>query len=147
MKKVAIVGSRNGHAPGTQERVRAFVERLAESGEVEAIVSGGAAGIDRWAAQAARDFGLEVIEFLPDWSQGKGAGFERNTKIVVEADVVVAFWNGVSRGTMDSVRKAERMGKKVKVIRTDFCPSPRPPRYPPPLNGQLPRSRTRGLVE
>ena len=37
----------------------------------------------------------------------------RNTKIIEDCDMVIAFWNGVSTGTKDSIEKAKSMNKKV----------------------------------
>ena len=81
------------------------------------MVSGGARGPDTLGVLWARDNGIEIKEFLPDWDKyGKSAGFIRNTQIVEAADLVIAFWDGVSRGTKDSIDKAEKMGKRVAVI-------------------------------
>lgn len=47
---------------------------------------------------------------------GKAAGMIRNTDIVNNSEIVVTFWDGESRGTKDSIKKAEQQGKKVLVI-------------------------------
>lgn len=52
----------------------------------------------------------------PDGSINKRAGFERNSIIVDESDVLVAFWNGKSNGTMDTYQKAVKAGKPVWLI-------------------------------
>ena len=108
--KVAIVGSRNYH---DLDKVTAYVKDLPQG---TVIVSGGARGVDSRAARAAREAGLEVVEHIPDWSQGKGAGFTRNSAIVADADAMVAFWDGNSHGTRDSINKARRRGIPVEVI-------------------------------
>lgn len=108
--KVAIVGSRSissvdigGH--------------LAGLGEVSAIVSGGARGVDTLAAGYARSHGLELIEFLPDYARyGRRAPLVRNIQIVEAADVVIAFWDGRSRGTAYTIREARKRGKEVRVV-------------------------------
>lgn len=51
--------------------------------------------------------------FFP--SYGKAA-FARNEWIVEDADVVVAFWDGQSRGTKNSLEIAERLGKSTWVF-------------------------------
>lgn len=110
-QRVAIVGSRAYPAP---ERVEAYVRRL-PAGTV--VVSGGAPGVDRTAEAAARARGLEVRVHLPDWKRlGKAAGYARNQTIVDDANRVVAFWDGVSRGTMHTIGLARRAGKKVVVF-------------------------------
>lgn len=82
------------------------------------IVSGGAQGADSLGARWAKEYGVPVRIFKPDWTKyGKAAGFMRNTDIVEAADVVVAFWDGVSNGTRDSIAKAEKAGKAVLVVK------------------------------
>lgn len=118
--KVAIVGSRHFPPEVTawmQDRVRMFVEGLARKDPTTTIVSGGANGVDSWAAAAAREFGLTLIEIKPDWARyGRAAGIARNSLIVEAADVLIAFWDGRSSGTRDSIEKARLAGKRVRVI-------------------------------
>jgi len=109
MKKVAIVGSRN--YPNL-DLVDAYVRAL----DPECvIVSGGAQGVDLTAEHAAESVGIKTIIHLPDWSQGKGAGFIRNSLIVADADIIVCFWDGISRGCIDTVLKAKKAGKPYEI--------------------------------
>jgi hypothetical protein len=81
------------------------------------IVSGGAHGADAMAERYAFDCGFKFMSILAEWDvYGKSAGMRRNTQIVECADLVVAFWDGESRGTADSIEKAQIMGKDLKVI-------------------------------
>jgi predicted Rossmann fold nucleotide-binding protein DprA/Smf involved in DNA uptake len=116
--KIGIVGSRDFPC---LDLVVAYVESLPSD---TVVVSGGARGVDGAAANAARDVGLVVVEYLPDWSKGKQAGLERNTLIVEQSDRVVAFWDGKSRGTIDTICKANRAGKPVDVILADGTHKP-----------------------
>lgn len=111
--KIAIVGSRSYPH---RHVVRDFVRLLAEKCPGATVVSGGARGVDTWAEEAAREFGLEVEVHLPDWSRGRGAGMERNSTIVARSERLIAFWDGQSRGTLDSVRKAINLGKRVILL-------------------------------
>ncbi len=109
-RRVAIVGSREfANLP----LVRSYVRRQLHADTI--VVSGAARGVDETAAQEARDCLLEVEEIPADWSQGKGAGFARNTTIVEHADEIVAFWTAGSRGTLDTITKAVKAGKKVTI--------------------------------
>jgi hypothetical protein len=111
-ERVAIVGSRDFPK---LTLVDATVAALPAD---TVVISGGARGVDRRAAYAAKRRGLEVVELEAIWSQGRGAGLARNSKIVAAADRVIAFWDGQSRGTMDTVRKARAAGKPVEVVRS-----------------------------
>lgn len=114
--KVAIVGSRK--FPDLQ-RVREVVNDLLPD---ITVVSGGAKGVDTVAEAAAKGRGLNTIIFPAEWRFGPDriynprAGFERNTLIVKECDSVIAFWDGLSGGTKDTIDKARAMGKPVWVI-------------------------------
>ncbi len=90
--------------------------------EVREVISGGARGADQMAAKwvkwyngTTRDH-IKLTEFIPDWQLGKHAGFLRNEQIIHAADEVLAFWNGVSRGTQHSLGLAKKTKKNTVVI-------------------------------
>jgi predicted Rossmann fold nucleotide-binding protein DprA/Smf involved in DNA uptake len=78
------------------------------------IISGGAKGADSLAAKYAKESNIELKEFLPDWNRyGKSAGFKRNKQIVDASDIIVAFWDGESRGTANTISLAHEQNKTV----------------------------------
>lgn len=82
------------------------------------IVSGGARGIDSCAASYARANEIKLTEFLPDYdSFGKSAPILRNKQIVEYADEVIAFWDGISRGTAFVIKYAKQMGKPIRIFK------------------------------
>lgn len=112
MRKIAIVGSRDYNRPDKIETFIAGFRGL----DVE-IVSGGARGVDTYAVTYAKQFELKTKVFPADWeSNGKRAGFLRNAQIVDYSDILVAFWDGKSRGTKDSIDKALK-ADNIKEIR------------------------------
>jgi predicted Rossmann fold nucleotide-binding protein DprA/Smf involved in DNA uptake len=116
--KIAIVGSR------TRDCKDEVFKAVAALSPTDVVVSGGARGVDSWAAEAARERGMEVIEHLPNISKGASRQeaiaelMGRNTKIAQECDEMIAFphleANGKG-GTWDSIRKARKMGKTVDI--------------------------------
>jgi len=111
MTRIAIVGSRDYPSLPDVER---FVKSLDPS---TMIVSGGARGVDRTAERAAKSRGLQTMVFLADWNTyGKRAGYIRNEQIIDNADEVVAFWDGKSPGTADTIRKARAARKPVRIF-------------------------------
>ena len=91
--RIAIVGSRDFNDYNVME---AFV--LSDLKDIQAVVSGGAKGADSLASEFARKNNLNMIEFLPEWEKyGRGAGAVRNQKIIRNADVVFAFWDGTKQ--------------------------------------------------
>ena len=87
------------------------------------IISGGARGADTLGERFANEMGLEISRFIPDWDGlGKRAGYVRNAemaKFAVEDNsygVLIAFWDGQSRGTKHMIDLAKRYGLEVHVV-------------------------------
>lgn len=112
--KLAIIGSREaGNINLELELIKRFKILMNNT-----IISGGARGIDTLAAQFARKHGMKLLEFRPDYATyGRGATFIRNRRIVDEADGVIAFWNGTSRGTKYTIDYAMRKHVPLIIIR------------------------------
>lgn len=83
---------------------------------ISKIISGGASGADKIAEIFASKFNIPVEVIVPDWSKGRGAGMVRNTDIIKKSDYVIAFWDGKSKGTLDSINKAKRLNKKLFIV-------------------------------
>ena len=88
------------------------------------IISGTARGADQLGERCAKQFKLEVIKFPADWDRfGKRAGYIRNEKMAkysVEDNnygMLVAFWDGESRGTKHMINLAKKHGLEVHVVR------------------------------
>ena len=45
------------------------------------------------------------------------AGMKRNTYIIENSDLVIAFWDGKSTGTKDSINKAKLLNKEIIIIK------------------------------
>lgn len=83
---------------------------------IEMVVSGGAAGADRLAERWAEENHIPTTIYKPDWKKyGKAAGLMRNREIVNDSDLVIAFWNGWSKGTASSIDLAKEMGKGLII--------------------------------
>jgi len=81
------------------------------------VVSGGARGVDSYGEAWAKARGIAIKRFPADWStHGKKAGFLRNVQMAEYADVLVAVWDGKSRGTRHMISAALRRKLKVKVF-------------------------------
>jgi hypothetical protein len=114
MIRLAVIGSREGFLgdPGT------FIENLIKLERIKKedliIVSGGARGVDSQAEAWADKEGVKKLIFLADWKgKGKGAGYIRNHDIIENSDLVLAIWNGESRGTLHSLTLAKKKGLKI----------------------------------
>ena len=115
--KVAIIGSR-----GLSMDIGHYLPY-----DTTLLISGGASGIDACAAAYARKRGLPILIFPPDYDRyGRGAPLVRNQAIIEAADLVVALWDGRSRGTQQAVRYARGLGVPVQLH--TFPPIPVEPR-------------------
>ena len=115
-RKIAIVGSRTFPFPP------AILEALEPEAQALAVQTGRDM-VDSWAAEFAEAAGIEVIVIRPEWKKyGRRAGFKRNGQIVDEADDVVAYWDGQSKGTIDTTRKAHKQEKPYVIFGPDGEP-------------------------
>ena len=110
MMRVAVVGSRS-------LSVKNLGEYLPEG--VSEILSGGARGVDASAKEYAEAQGIPLREYLPEYERyGRAAPLRRNLALLAEADLVLAFWDGSSRGTAFVIRECRR-GVPLRVIREE----------------------------
>ena len=112
MVRVVICGSRDGIS---EQLVRNRMRELPDGTEV---ISGGARGADRMTERCGHALGFRVRVFMADWDlHGKVAGFLRNQAMLDEKpDLVIAFWDGESRGTRDTITRARSMGIPVEIV-------------------------------
>lgn len=105
---VAIIGSRDLW-------VEDFEKYLPDG--VEEIVSGGARGIDTAARKYAQEHGIKLKEFFPDYAtHGNRAPLLRNLEIIDYSDLILAFWDGKSRGTKFVIDHCKKKGKPYKIF-------------------------------
>lgn len=129
--KLLICGDRNI----TDYKI--LLEALKASGyeNIDTVISGNANGVDKLGERYAKENGLILKIFKPDWKNldapgaiikendyGKynsRAGMDRNEKMVDEADNVLAVQtNGPTSGTQGSVKYAKSKDKPVFEYRS-----------------------------
>jgi len=105
--RVAIVGSRD---------LSVDIEKYIPENTTE-IVSGGARGIDTLAERWADQHNIPKVILKPDYDKyGRSAPIRRNETIVSAADLVVAVWDGKSRGTKFTIDYAKKCGIPVEIV-------------------------------
>lgn len=81
------------------------------------IISGGARGADTLAIRYALNNGLKNEVYPADWNTyGKSAGFRRNELMSTKADMVIAFWDGKSKGTEHMINLMTKLNKKSVTV-------------------------------
>lgn len=109
--KLAVIGSRGiDDYDLVQSNIRNHNPTL--------LISGGALGVDRLAKRYALENNIPIIEVLPQFDKyhSRYAPIARNKEIVCQADCILAFWDGKSKGTKFVIEYAKKYGKKVKII-------------------------------
>lgn len=105
--RIAVIGSRGLSVDHLEKYLPA---------EITEIVSGGARGVDTCARDYALAHGLKLTEFLPEYDKyGRGAPLRRNITIIEHADLVLAFWDGKSRGTKFVIDNCKKRNVPVRV--------------------------------
>jgi len=112
--RYAVIGSRTCTAP---KKVFPVLQRLLTPGDI--IISGGAKGADKLADQFAKENEYAFMEYPAMWNiHGKAAGPIRNQQIIDDCDEVIAFWDGSSRGTKNTLGLAKEAKKPVHIFWT-----------------------------
>lgn len=105
--KIAVIGSRSLKI---DDIGRYLPENTSE------IITGGAKGIDKCAEHYANENGIKLTVFLPEYERyGRAAPIKRNAKIIENADEVIAFWDGESRGTLGTIENCKKLGIKLTI--------------------------------
>ena len=94
---------------------------VAKHGKPSLVISGGAKGADTYGVQWAQARDIPIKEYKPNQkliniTNFRNAAMTRNTDIVNSSDRVVAFWDGKSTGTKDTLTKAKTLKKKVSYF-------------------------------
>lgn len=81
------------------------------------MVSGNADGADKLGEKWADENNIEKLIFKPDWKKhGKSAGVIRNKTIVENSDLIIAFWDGKSKGTKHTIDISQKLNKDILII-------------------------------
>lgn len=112
--KLAIVGSRNFT---DYDLMCSYISSKFDLSDIDTIVSGGAKGADALAERFAHEYNLLLHVKKAEWSKyGRAAGPMRNKQIIEECDAVVAFPTVSSKGTLNSINLAKKLGKRLEVM-------------------------------
>jgi hypothetical protein len=92
-------------------------EILKEYSEIE-IVSGGARGADKMGEYYANKKEYQIKRFPAQWEKyGKSAGYIRNKEMSEYGDLLIAFWDGSSKGTKNMIDLAESKKIPTHIIK------------------------------
>lgn len=85
--------------------------------EITEVVSGGAAGADSLGEMYAIENNISIKVFNADWNKhGRAAGPMRNKQMADYADVLIAVWDGQSKGTKNMIDQMNKLNKPVFIV-------------------------------
>jgi hypothetical protein len=117
MKTIGIIGTRRRDSQSDLNAVRdAFIEVYEEGDQ---IVSGGCPqGGDRFAEVLAKSGQVAIKIYYAKWAKfGRSAGFQRNSVIAVDADILIACVAADrTGGTEDTIKKFLKLGKTTLIL-------------------------------
>lgn len=116
--RVIICGSREFDNKGL---CFAKLDEILSKYENVEIISGQSKGADLFGEEYAQLHSLKMTIFPANWKRyGKTAGPIRNKAMLMYAleaeTIVIAFWNGSSRGTKNMIEQAEKQNVRIYVI-------------------------------
>ena len=116
--RVMVSGSRAWDNPREVEAI-VWQTLTALPGPVSLLIHGGAIGVDTMAHRWAKEWDIEEDIHLPDYNKYgyMKAPHVRNSEMLdLRPDLVVAFWDGASRGTRSVIAKAKDRNLQVQEV-------------------------------
>ena len=115
--KLIVAGGRD--FVNTQVMITVLMD-LVEKGKIDPnpeLVCGMARGADMLAYSLWANHNMKIHTFPADWkTHPRSAGYIRNAEMGNFADVLVAFWDGKSKGTKHMIDYMRKLNKPVYVI-------------------------------
>lgn len=82
--------------------------------DISYVLSGKAKGADTFGEEWAKVNNIPTIEYPAEWDKyGNRAGILRNELMGDDADIVLAFWDGKSKGTSHMISYSKKLKKPL----------------------------------
>jgi ABC-type enterochelin transport system substrate-binding protein len=112
--RIIIAGGRNFN---DYDKLKNSCDNILINQEDIVIVSGNANGADKLGERYGKENNSPIETYPAEWDKyGKSAGYKRNQTMADNADGLIAFWDGKSKGTKHMIDIATKGGLKVRVI-------------------------------
>lgn len=117
MRRIAVIGSRGfNDYQFFVEKLEYLLQNLSDF----SFCSGGAStGGDALIKRYCQENDLKLTEYLPEYDKypGKVAPIKRNHTIVENSDMLIAFFDGSSKGTSYTIKLAEKKGIPIRLVK------------------------------
>lgn len=89
---------------------------LQDQTNIEIVSGAHYKGADKLGEQYAKERGYKLTLFPANWNKyGKSAGPKRNLQMAEYADMLIAFWDGKSKGTGNMIDLAKQSKLRVTI--------------------------------
>lgn len=116
IKRVVIAGCRNYH---NYEEAKTFIDLCLCETKMKytiIILSGASSGADALGERYALENGFAIEKYPANWEKyGKKAGPLRNKQMADVCDLLICFWDGISKGTKSMIDYAKKYEKNVII--------------------------------
>ena len=111
--KIIIAGGRDFNNYNILDKVISKIVNI----EKDIIISGAARGADSIGADWAKKHSVPVKMYHANWDRyGKSAGYIRNAEMGENADALIAFWDGKSKGTLNMIKTMQLNKKPYRIF-------------------------------
>ena len=118
MYKVIIAGSREFDNYQLLEQICDSVLESVEDKSKIVIITGGARGADKLGIRYANNKQYKLEVHPADWNRyGKLSSFIRNEEMALQANALIAFWDGKSPGTKSMIDVAQKRKLITRIVR------------------------------
>jgi hypothetical protein len=115
--KIIIAGSRNF---SNEELLFQKCASIISNNTILEIISGNSKGADQLGEKFAIANDITVKKIIPNWQlYGKGAGEKRNIEMAKQANALIAFWDGKSKGTKNMIEIAKKYNLRLWIFQTE----------------------------
>lgn len=112
LMKIIIAGTRTFE---DYDYLKEIIDKYKDS--IDTIISGTARGADSLGERYAIENNIKLEKYPADWNKyGKSAGYKRNELMAEKGDMLIAFWDGKSKGTMHMINIMRNLKKDLRVI-------------------------------
>ena len=114
--RIIVAGSRNFSNYSLLKKKLDFYLSEKNNDEIT-IVSGTANGADKLGEKYANENSISIQRYPANWDlYGKSAGYKRNIQMADNADALVVFWDGKSKGTSHMINIAKQKNLKIRIV-------------------------------
>ncbi len=118
MFRVIIAGGRDFYQEDLLvDYVRKVLGELDQNNRDVVLVCGMAKGADQIGFEMFQRRKLRIAEYPAEWHKyGPSAGHRRNAQMAKVGDILIAAWDGESKGTAGMIKLMEKAGKPVYIL-------------------------------